>query len=115
MPNEKKVKITFKAHKELIKEMGLGIKKAGYGYHEKSRWVSEAIEYLISGDDYLDNVLEEKPIGKLEDNPATIFITSELRNKLDNAIENCLKKDPFKQGVQSSIIRTAIIQKLLRG
>ena len=111
--NEKKIKITFKAHIELINKVRLSLIKDNYGTRAKSKWVAEAIEDLLTVDSYGDLVKEERPMGKLESNPEAIYITLKLRILLDKAIEECLKHDPFKQGMQSSIIRTAIIQRLL--
>ena len=46
-------------------------------------------------------------------NPEKIFLTISQREKLDEAIQGCRKQDPLREGMQSAIIRTAILQRLL--
>ena len=110
----KKVKITFRAHQSLITDMQNAIMVASYGQRGKSRWVAEALDELFSINDYWELVIEEKPTAKLESNPESIFIAPVLRERLDEAIKECRAKEPFRQGMQSAIVRTAIIQRLLK-
>ena len=110
----KKEKITFKAHRDLINGMQSAIMNAGYGQRGKSRWMAEALDELFKTDDYWELVIEEKPTAQLERNPESVFIAPPLRGRLDEAIVECTKKEPFRQGMQSAIVRTAIIQRLLK-
>jgi hypothetical protein len=45
----------------------------------------------------------------------SIYLSYELKEKLDNALIVIRKRYPAMEGVQSCIIRTSIIQRLLRG
>ncbi len=45
----------------------------------------------------------------------SIVLGSTIKPKLDEAIINVRRKYPSIEGVQSRIVRTAIVQRLLRG
>ena len=110
-----KLRITFKAHPDLIYSMHKAIRVAGYGVRGKSKWIADALTELFDIENYWEVVIEEKPMAKLNDNPECFFVSSDMRSKLDDAIRLCNLKSPFKQGLQSSIIRSAIMQKLING
>lgn len=108
-----KVKITFVLPFVLQKELKERVIQDSYDMKGKSRWVSEAIEILISINEFPDLVKindEMKGFEKLE----SVVISKELKRLLDSAIINVRKKYPAIEGVQSRIIRTAIMQRLLR-
>jgi hypothetical protein len=44
----------------------------------------------------------------------TVVITVDLKKQLDEAVLTLRRQHPAAEGVQSSIIRTAILQRLLR-
>lgn len=109
----KKNKVTFVIHETLQKELRKKMITDNYGLRGKSKWVSEAIELLLSMENYpeLVNIGDGlKNFQKTE----TITMDTVLKNKLDAAIIEIRKKYPLSEGVQSKIVRTAIIQKLLR-
>ena len=85
----------------------------GYSIRKKSKWVSEALESLIQSKSFCEYVAEEKPFGKLLDSPEKVYLTINEREKLDEAIGVCRKYNPLKEGMQSAIIRTAIVQRIL--
>lgn len=112
MTQQNKVKVAFKIHHHLLNQMQQAY-RAQYGKKGKSQWIAEAIDELLKQDNFSELVLEEKVTAKLEAYPQAIDVSLDLRYRLDEAIAQCRKKDPFKHGMQSAIIRTAIIQKLL--
>ncbi len=108
-----KAKITFVVPQSLQQELRHKVINDGYGMRGKSKWVSEAIERLLQIDNYADLVYlgdEMKGFEKVE----TISIERSLKKTLDQAIHDIRKQHPLLEGVQSGIIRTSILQRLLR-
>jgi hypothetical protein len=108
-----KIKITFVLPVTLQKDLKEKVIKDGYDMKGKSRWVSEAIEKLLITHRFPDLVKindEMKGFEKLE----SVVISRELKKKLDEAIINVRKIYLSIEGVQSRIVRTAIVQRLLR-
>jgi hypothetical protein len=111
MPN--KVKITFVLPMMLQKEFKEKVIQDSQDKKSKSRWVSEAIETLLVTKDFPDLVKlndEMKAFEKLE----SVVVSRDLKKQLDEAIINVRKAYPTIEGVQSRILRTAIVQRLLR-
>lgn len=111
MPN--KVKITFVLPMNLQQEFKETVMKDGYDAKSKSRWVAEAIENLLINNNFSDFIKindEMKGFEKLE----SVVISRELKNQLNEAIISIRKRYPTMEGVQSRILRTAIMQRLLR-
>lgn len=108
-----KVKIAFVLPEALQRDLKEQVVRDGYDLKGKSRWVSEAVEKLLAVEDFADLVkLNDamKGFEKLE----SIVIERHLKRQLDEAIINIRKKYPAIEGVQSRIMRTAIVQRLLR-
>jgi hypothetical protein len=109
----KKTKVTFVIHEALQKELREKMIQENYGLRGKSKWISEAIELLLSMNNYPELVNLSNELKKFE-KIETIVISTSLKNKLNNAIIEIRKNYPVLEGVQSGILRTAIMQKLLR-
>lgn len=110
---EPKIKLTFVVPENLQNDMRKKIIEVGYSMRDKSRWISEAIQDLLMLDNYADLVFygdELKGFQKVE----TIVISRDLRVLLENAILTIRRIYPTLEGVQSRIIRTSILQRLLR-
>ncbi len=108
-----KVKITFVLPENLQRDLKEQIVKDGYDLRGKSRWVSEAIERLIETEGFAELVKlndEMKGFEKLE----SVVLSRQIKSQLDNAIICVRKEYPSIEGVQSRIMRTAIVQRLLR-
>lgn len=108
-----KVKITFVVPSTLQQELRQHVINDDYGLRGKSRWVSEAIERFLKLENYEDLVNlgnEMKGLEKVE----TITIEKSLKKSLNQAIHEVRIKHPLLEGVQSVIIRTSILQRLLR-
>lgn len=107
-----KIKISFVLPTSLQKDLKERVIQDGYDLKGKSKWVSEAISELLKLKGFPDLVkINDEMIGfeKLE----SIVIEKELKNKLDFAIIEVRKRYPVLEGVQSRIVRTAILQRLL--
>lgn len=108
-----KVKITFVLPTMLQSEFKERMIKDKYHMKSKSRWVSEAINELLTTQSYPDLVKlsdEMKGFEKLE----SVVISHDLKKQLDEAVINIRKKYPALEGVQSRIVRTALVQRLLK-
>jgi len=107
-----KVKITFVLPEMLQLDMKQQVVKDGYDLRGKSRWVSEAIARLLEMKVFPEFVKmndEMHGFGKFE----SVIVDRDLKKQLDEAIIHIRKQYPAMEGVQSRIVRTAIVQRLL--
>jgi hypothetical protein len=110
---EAKAKITLVIPDVLQKEFREQIIKDGYDLRGKSRWIAEGIEHLLNMSNFpeLVNLSNEmKGFEKLE----SVVISKNLKKIMEDAVIHVRKIYPSIEGVQSGIVRTAIIQRLLR-
>ena len=108
-----KTKITFVVPTALQAELRERVTRDGYGLRGKSLWVSEAIQALLDLPNFANLVYysgEMQGFEKVE----TVVIEPSLKKHLDEAMVVVRKQYPTLEGVQSSIVRTAIMQRLLR-
>jgi len=108
----KKIKVSFVIPDKLQKELNERIVQDGYNLKSKSKWVAEAIQQLFNLTNFVDLVkVNDTMIGfeKFE----SILIDEQLKNKLEKSIIDVRKRYPEIEGVQSRIMRTAILQRLL--
>jgi O-methyltransferase involved in polyketide biosynthesis len=110
---EQKSKIAFVLPDVLQQEFREQIAKDGYDMRGKSRWVAEGIEHLLGMRNYPELVrlsTEMKGFGKME----SVVVSKDLKKEVDLAVIEIRKIYPSLEGVQSGIVRTAIVQRLLR-
>lgn len=108
-----KTKITFVVPDCLQQELRQRVTLDGYGLRGKSKWVSEAVESLLKLDNFVTLVQyseELQGFNKVE----TVVIPMDLKHQLDKAIIETRREHPTLEGVQSCILRTAIMQRFLR-
>lgn len=108
-----KTKTTVRLPKEVRDEMLQAIVADGYGLRGKSRWVVEAIENLLLLPNYhelVDIGVEIEGLTEVE----AFYLPSKIKYALDDALLNIRKHYPTMEGVKSSIVRTGIMQRLLR-
>ena len=108
-----KVKTTFAVPSSLKNDLQQYVIKDNYGLRGKSKWVSEAIEKLLVLKTYPDLVTYSDEMHGF-DGIETIVIEYALKLKLDKAILQIRKEHPTLEGVKSRIIRTAILQRIIR-
>jgi len=111
--NTLKTKITFVVPAALQVELRERIPRDGYGLRGKSKWVSEAIEALLLLKNFTQLVQYSEEMHGFE-KVETVVISAELKKSVDQAILDVRKDYPASEGVQSAIVRTAIMQRLLR-
>lgn len=84
-----------------------------YSLRSKSKWVSEAIEQLFTIDNFANLVNYSDDMSQLSQNE-TISIDQNLKEELARQVVEVKKVFPLMEGVQSRIIRTSILQRILR-
>lgn len=107
-----KTKVTLVVPENLQRELRQHVIKDNYGLRGKSTWVAEAITKLLAMTNYIELVRygdEMKGFEKVE----TVVLDRDMKKKLDDAIIAIRKEYPTLEGVQSRIVRTAIVQRLL--
>ena len=108
-----KKRLTYFLPDQLHKEMLEQLQQEGYSSREKSRWICEAIENLFTLKNYIDLVSYSDDMEGLSKKD-TLTLSESLKSKLFKNTVEIKTKYPSMDGVQSSIIRTAILQRILR-
>ena len=108
-----KHKITFAIPKTMKNEIRERVIKEQYGLRGKSKWISEAIENLFKLNDFVELISFSDEMHGF-DQIETAVIEHPLKLKLDNAVIDVRKEFPALEGVRSRIMRTAILQRILR-
>lgn len=115
MNNRKKTKkITVRFPKRLKAEMQAALIKSGYGLHGKSRWVKEAIHAFLRQSDFVDYVESGIDINQAELSEVEAFyLDPDTIQMLKNAFLEIRVKYPLFEGVQSALIRAAVVYSLM--
>lgn len=109
----KKIRISYCLPEAILVDVKSAMMSQGYDLKGKSKWITEAIHQLLSLPNYSDLVMindQMDGFGKMD----SISLDVTLKEKLDVAILEIRKRHPIIEGVQSKILRTAIVQRLLR-
>lgn len=107
-----KVKISFVVPESLQQDLRKRIVLDGYTLKGKSRWVGEAIIQLFQLSEYVDLVKVNDTMSGFE-KFESVTVDKSLKKQLDDSVITVRKKYPEIEGVQSRIIRTALLQRLL--
>lgn len=107
-----KVKISFVLPEGLQKDLKERMVQDGYSLKGKSQWVSEAVEKLLGLDSFVDFVKVNDVMHGFE-KFESIVVDKQLKTKLDESVIKIRRKYPEIDGVQSRIMRTAILQRLI--
>lgn len=108
----KKIRICFVLPEGLQQDLRKQMVTDGYSLKGKSLWVSESVERLFNFENYIDLVKVNDEMTGFE-KTESILIDKGLKAKIDESIINVRRKYPELDGVQSRIMRTAILQRLL--
>ncbi len=109
-----KARIVFVLPEGLQKELKEQLTKDGYDLKAKSRWISEALLNLFTMKNYPDLVKLSDEMSGFKKSES-VLIDANVKSTINKAVLNIRKKYPTIEGVQSRIMRTAIIQRLLCG
>lgn len=97
----------------LKKEIREYVIKDGYGLRGKSLWISEAIQNLLSLSDYPELVSYNNEMHGF-DALETVVIDYKTKLAIENAVLKVRTEYPTLEGVKSRILRTSIMQRILR-
>ena len=109
----RKFKLTFVVPASLQMELRECVARDGYGFRGKSKWVSEAIDSLLILNNYIELVHYSEDMQDFTCSE-TVLVDAALKSRLDAAILAIRQAYPTLEGVQSAILRTAIMQRFLR-
>jgi len=109
----RKFKLTFVVPQSLQSELRERVIQDGYGFRGKSKWVAEAVMQLLSLNNYTELVQYSEDMQGFN-KPETVVVAESLKQQLDGAILAIRQQYPTLEGVQSAILRTAIMQRLIR-
>ncbi|EKD70664.1 MAG: hypothetical protein ACD_46C00455G0002 [uncultured bacterium] len=115
MVTAKKIKkITVRFSKRLQQEMQTNLVQLGYGLRGKSRWLKDTINRFLNKNNYIDYVEQGVALNQAELTEIEAFYLDEtIIYKIQAAFIQIRKQHPLFEGVQSALIRSAIIYQLM--
>jgi metal-responsive CopG/Arc/MetJ family transcriptional regulator len=108
----KKKRISVILPNNAVKEIRTRMLNENYSLREKSKWISEAIEDFLKLKEYQSLVEMAELLDDLA-KTETVYITSDIEEKLDEAIIKVRKQYPTLEGVKSLIVRASIVRRLV--
>src|SRR5438876_489892 len=107
-------KITIRFPKRLKSEMQAALIKSGYGLHGKSRWLKETIVSFLKLHDFVDYVEHGIDINQAELSEVEAFyLDADTIQMLKDAFIKVRVKYPLFEGIQSALIRAAVVYSLM--
>lgn len=111
---KKSKKITVRFPKRLKAEMQSALIRSGYGLHGKSRWLKEAVGTLLKLNDFVDYVDQGIDINQAElTHVEAFYLDVETMQLIKDAYVQIRVKNPLFEGIQSALIRAAVIYQLM--
>lgn len=112
MSEKKKVTVRFSA--KLKAEMQTALIESGYGLHGKSKWLQEGIIEFLGQPSFIESVengisMNQADLTEVE----AFYFSPEIIQLLKSAYIKVRTKYPLFEGVQSAIIRSAVVHKLM--
>lgn len=112
--NKKTKKVTVRFSKRLKAEMQAALIKSGYGLHGKSRWLKETVSLFLQQRNFIDFVEHGIDINQAELTEVEAFyIDPDTVQMMKDAFVQIRVKYPLFEGVQSALIRAAIVYRLM--
>ncbi|HZW61133.1 MAG TPA: hypothetical protein VFF04_02820 [Candidatus Babeliales bacterium] len=108
----KKKRLSVILPENAVKEIHVRMLEEGYSLREKSKWISEAIEDFLQLKEYQTLVEMAELVDDLV-KQEIIYITSEIEEKMEEAIIKVRKEYPTLEGVKSLIVRASIVRRLV--
>ena len=113
--NRKTKKITVRFSKRLKSEMQAALVKSGYGLHGKSKWLKEAVTTYLNQADFFDYIEQGIDANQAELSEVEAFYLDQATIQVvKDAFIKVRVKHPLFEGVQSTIIRAAVIYALAK-
>jgi metal-responsive CopG/Arc/MetJ family transcriptional regulator len=108
----KKKRISVILPTNVIKEIHVRMLDEEYSLREKSKWISEAIEDFLQLKEFQSLVEMAELVEDLA-KTETVYITTDLEEKLEEAIVKVRQQYPVLEGVKSLIVRASIVRRLV--
>lgn len=108
----KKTRLSYFISDRILSEIKTDMNLRNYDLKSKSKWISEAIEAFFALNNFVELVMINDQMHGFEKLDA-VSIDRELKFRLDFAVIEVRQQYPALEGVQSKIVRAAIIQRLL--
>jgi len=107
-------KITVRFPKRLKNEMQTALIDAGYGLHGKSKWLKDALVIFLEQSNFLEyvengTVINQANLSEVE----AFYFDYPIVEMLKTAFIEVRIAFPLFEGVQSAIIRAAVVYKLM--
>jgi hypothetical protein len=116
MKDRKTKKVTVRFPKRLKAEMLNALVKSGYGLRGKSKWLGEAIQLFLKQPNFVEFAEQGIDINQAELTEVEAFyLDTETIQHVKNASIDIRVKYPLFEGVQSALIRAAVIYRLMLG
>ena len=107
-------KVTVRFPKRLKAEMQAALIKSGYGLHGKSRWLKEAIATFLLQPNFIEYVEHGIGINQAElSDVEAFYLDFDTIQIVRDAFVKVRVKYPLFEGVQSALIRAAVIYSLM--
>ena len=114
MADEKSKKITVRISDTMKTALQNDVMKCGYGFHGKSRWLSEAVSSFLQVPSYVDLVENGECSNQAQlTSVEAFYVPISLISKLKKAQLEVRKNNPLLEGVQSAIIRASVVNRLM--
>lgn len=111
---KKNKKVTVRFPKRLKAEMQSALVKSGYGLHGKSKWLKEALVTFLQQSNFIDYVEHGTDINQAELSQVEAFYFDDHSfEMLKTAFVKVRVTFPLFEGVQSAIIRAAVVYELM--
>ncbi len=108
--SKKTKKISVRFPQRLKAEMQTALIKSGYGLHGKSRWLQEVVTTFLQQPNFIDYVEHGIDINQAElSSLEAFYLDYHTLQLLKIAFVKVRVKYPLFEGVQSAIIRAAIV------
>ncbi|HEX4045994.1 MAG TPA: hypothetical protein VHZ76_10060 [Gammaproteobacteria bacterium] len=107
-------KITVRFPQRLKNELQIAIINSGYGCYGKSRWLKEAINVFLQQPDFVEYVehgidINQAELSKVE----AFYLDADTIQIMKEAFVKVRIAYPLFEGVQSALIRAAVVYSLM--
>lgn len=115
MQSFKKIKkVSVRFPERLKREMHTSLINSGHGLHGKSKWLKGVIKSFVSKPNFIDYVQNGIPINQADlSQTEAFYLDAETIEILKKAFIHIRAIDPLFEGVQSALIRSAIVYHLM--
>ena len=112
-----KPKVTsFKVSSDIFSKVDAQVIDEGYGSRGRSKWLSSSIiEFLSMDNEFCMDCIEIADSFEDKTQIISFRLSDEIEELLDSWVIKVREKHPSMEGVKSTILRAAVMQRLLGG